>query len=317
MPSHATTVSTGHLGAVVRLQMQALLRHIRRARRGDPTAVHQARVASRRLRETVPVTVTGGVADGHVDPGKDIRRITRALGLVREMDVSLSEFERDAARHDWPPAAVAHLRDHLRADRERRVREMRAKLDRVDMDRLEDQIEALASACETEPSAAWQQAVGARARKRAQRFAQTLRAAGTLYAPEALHATRIAGKKLRYALEVARGALGAPVGRDIGTLERLQDLLGRLHDLQVLQDHLRAIVIPPDNRGLRDGMAAIERELHAECRMLHARFLTHVDRLQRLADRVGELAPALLAPRRMSRMRTADGRRPSRRRALA
>jgi CHAD domain-containing protein len=293
--------------------MQALLRHIRRARRGDPTAVHQARVASRRLRETVPVT--GGVADGHVDPGKDIRRITRALGLVREMDVSLSEFERDAARHDWPPAAVAHLRDHLAAERERRVRDMRAKLDRVDMDRLEDRIEALASACETEPSVAWQRAVGARARKRAQRFGKALRAAGTIYAPEALHATRIAGKKLRYALEVARGALGAPVGRDIGALERLQDLLGRLHDLQVLQDHLRAIA--PENRGLRDGMAAIERELDAECRMLHARFLTHVDRLHRLADRVGALAPALLAPRRMSRMRTADGRRPSRRRALA
>jgi CHAD domain-containing protein len=293
--------------------MQALLRHIRRARRGDPTAVHQARVASRRLRETVPVT--GGVADGHVDPGKDIRRITRALGLVREMDVSRSEFERDAARHDWPPAAVAHLRDHLAAERERRVRDKRAKLDRVDMDRLEDRIEALASACETEPSVAWQRAVGARARKRAQRFGKALRAAGTIYAPEALHATRIAGKKLRYALEVARGALGAPVGRDIGALERLQDLLGRLHDLQVLQDHLRAIA--PENRGLRDGMAAIERELDAECRMLHARFLTHVDRLHRLADRVGALAPALLAPRRMSRMRTADGRRPSRRRALA
>jgi CHAD domain-containing protein len=293
--------------------MQALLRHIRRARRGDPTAVHQARVASRRLRETVPVT--GGVADGHVDPGKDIRRITRALGLVREMDVSLSEFERDAARHDWPPAAVAHLRDHLAAERERRVRDMRAKLDRVDMDRLEDRIEALASACETEPSVAWQRAVGARARKRAQRFGKALRAAGTIYAPEALHATRIAGTKLRYALEVARGALGAPVGRDIGALERLQDLLGRLHDLQVLQDHLRAIA--PENRGLRDGMAAIERELDAECRMLHARFLPHVDRLHRLADRVGALAPALLAPRRMSRMRTPDGRRPSRRRALA
>jgi CHAD domain-containing protein len=231
------------------------------------------------------------------------------------MDVSLSEFERDAARHDWPPAAVAHLRDHLAAERERRVRDMRAKLDRVDMDRLEDRIEALASACETEPSVAWQRAVGARTRKRAQRFGKALRAAGTIYAPEALHATRIAGKKLRYALEVARGALGAPVGRDIGALERLQDLLGRLHDLQVLQDHLRAIA--PENRGLRDGMAAIERELDAECRMLHARFLTHVDRLHRLADRVGALAPALLAPRRMSRMRTADGRRPSRRRALA
>jgi CHAD domain-containing protein len=233
------------------------------------------------------------------------------------MDVSLGEFDRDAALHDWPAAAVAHLRDHLGAERERRVRDMRAKLDRVDLDRLDDRIDALASACDSEPSAAWQRAVAARARKRAQRFAEALRASGTLYAPEALHAARIAGKKLRYALEVARAALGAPVGRDIGALERLQDLLGRLHDLQVLQDHLRAIVVAPENRALRDGMAAIERELDAECRMLHARFLTHVDRLQQLADRVEQLAPALLAPRRMSRMRTPDGRRPSRRRALA
>ena len=51
---------------------------------GDAEALHQARVASRRIREALPLEIR--------PPRKlmrQVRRITRALGPVRELDVAL------------------------------------------------------------------------------------------------------------------------------------------------------------------------------------------------------------------------------------
>ena len=54
---------------------------------GDDLAVHQARVTSRRLREAVPVLATGLTGSKAGKARKKIRRLTRALGSVRELDV--------------------------------------------------------------------------------------------------------------------------------------------------------------------------------------------------------------------------------------
>ena len=48
------------------------------------------------------------------------------------------------------------------------------------------------------------------------------------------HATRIAGKRLRYLLEPLRGARGADSSQAVQVLKELQDLLGELHDAHVL-----------------------------------------------------------------------------------
>ena len=56
------------------------------ARAGEVSAIHQARVATRRLREALPLVARGA-------PGRKlaraVRRLTRALGPVRELDVAL------------------------------------------------------------------------------------------------------------------------------------------------------------------------------------------------------------------------------------
>ena len=65
---------------------------------GDGIGVHQARVASRRLREAVPVLARD------VKPGKakkahgKVRKLTRALGTVRELDVTLTVLNELAER---------------------------------------------------------------------------------------------------------------------------------------------------------------------------------------------------------------------------
>src|SRR5437016_6346268 len=84
---------------------RALRRHLSAAVAGKDIGVHQARVASRRLREALPV-LTDGLhhTKGRKAQGK-IRRLTQALGAVRELDVTLHLVDELAERPSVPSAA--------------------------------------------------------------------------------------------------------------------------------------------------------------------------------------------------------------------
>ena len=65
-------------------QVQRFTRALARARRGEPTGVHQARVASRRIREILPLVETWELAgedesQRHRRRLKDVRRVAAAL----------------------------------------------------------------------------------------------------------------------------------------------------------------------------------------------------------------------------------------------
>src|SRR4029078_2795155 len=81
---------------------RALRRQLTAAIAGKDAGVHQARVASRRLREALPV-LTEGLQ--HTKSGKaerKIRRLTQALGTVRELDVTLHLIDELADRPAGP-----------------------------------------------------------------------------------------------------------------------------------------------------------------------------------------------------------------------
>src|SRR6185369_7005168 len=62
---------------------------------GDARALHQARVASRRLREILPVLQVAPDVTSRL--GKRLRRVTQRLGVVRELDVLCLLIEELAA----------------------------------------------------------------------------------------------------------------------------------------------------------------------------------------------------------------------------
>ncbi|HUF47098.1 MAG TPA: CHAD domain-containing protein, partial [Vicinamibacterales bacterium] len=114
--SHATTAVSTRLARRIEREARALRRHLRRARDGDVEGVHQARVASRRLREMLPLA--GLAAPDEVRAlTRVVRRVGRLFGPVREIDVSRAIWDAQARDGDWPPAVVAALERHAVAER--------------------------------------------------------------------------------------------------------------------------------------------------------------------------------------------------------
>ena len=244
-------------------------------------------MATRRLREAVPVLTTG-LKGGKADAARrKIRRLTRALGTVRELDVTMHILDELARRPEVPRNALEDVRAHVVAERDARRDVMLERLERVDSDKLNRRLQAVATTLSRCDANAWRVALASRLVKRAGRLTAAIREAGHIYAADRLHQVRIAAKKLRYAMELAADGRVPGAGRLVAQLKRAQDTLGRLHDLQVLQHHVAAVAsAPPSRRGGHDGgLGVIEQALEAECRHLHGKYLASSQSLLDAAER--------------------------------
>jgi CHAD domain-containing protein len=248
---------------LIRLRVGALVRMLPAARKGDRESLHQARVATRRLREVLPL----------VDPGargqrlrRKVRRLTRALGPVRELDVALETL--DALAGEVPRSAVAHLKLALKEERRRMTAAMLHEVARVDLDKLRRRVIA---AARLDPEVDGR----ARAARRAARLYSAIEAAGSIYLPDRLHDVRIAVKKLRYAFELVHRVNGARAVARLRRLRQAQDLLGRMHDLEVLIARVRGVQGSPQapTLSLSADLDRLVRRLETECRQLHGQYM--------------------------------------------
>ena len=271
-------VTSGRSELLIRQRLGALTRMLPGARAGEVTAIHQARVATRRLREALPLVArrSSGRKLARV-----VRRLTRALGPVRELDVALLTLAELAGTRDVPRAGVSALQQVIRLERSRLHLDMRRTIDRSDLQKLSGKL--LAAAKKHDESAPRARAADskqlaaarARASRRAERLAASIENAAAIYLPDRLHEVRIAVKKLRYAMEIVRELSGSRATVRIMTLKRAQDLLGRIHDLEVLIARTRAIQGSTNAPTLRVSadMDLLVRRLENECRRLHGRYI--------------------------------------------
>ena len=279
-------------------------------KRADVRSVHRARVASRRLREVLPVLQLD--ADTTRKVGKRLRKVTERLGAVRELDVLLLEIAKLTASGKYPGRALGRVAAMVSGEREHARARLEEKLPVSQLHRLAAKIEKIAHALktkDTEPGRsrpalrAWRWAIDARVARRSATLTAAITTAGAVYLPERLHGVRISVKKLRYALEMLADLAGAKATPDLQQLRRTQDYLGRLHDLQVLIDHVRQVqasLTPPDLAAWKE-LDALVASLEDQCRRLHGRYMRERDVLTALAGRLSGRGAQLAARRTASR----------------
>lgn len=261
---------------MLRQRFDALLGALPAAARGDVTGVHHARVASRRIRAAIPLLPDRTARKLE----RAMRRLTRALGPVRELDVTLGIVDGLADARALPRPAVAALRQAIAEERERLREVVAREVEHGELEKLKKKTLAALhdrkSASSPADAADRLQRARGRAARRAERLQDTIDHAAGLYLPDRLHDVRIAVKKLRYAMEVVSELRRSRARARIHALKNAQDLLGRMHDLEVLIARTRAVQGSPNAPNLRVSadLDALVRRLETECRQLHSQYMT-------------------------------------------
>jgi CHAD domain-containing protein len=290
---------------LLRSRLDRFARLLHGVEQGDVRAIHRTRVASRRLRELLPVLqLDGNTAERLADR---LRIVTRRLGEVRELDVLLAVVGELHAADGASRRVLGQIGGEIRRSRDR-AREKRVGKRLVsELHRISRKLSSAADSLEkreddARQTRAWRWAAEARVARRAELLRDAIAEAGALYIPERLHTVRIALKKFRYAVEVEQEVSRQERPAELRTLKRGQDLLGRMHDLQVLIDTARATqasVNTPNVATWREYDALVNR-LERECRQLHARYMRERDAIAAVAEKRAAKA---------HREKHADGRR--------
>ena len=228
------------VAAVVTQGLARLLDHDWRLRsavhRTAPEDIHQARVASRRLRSDVRTfdVVLDPIWVKHVR--NDLKWLGSALGRARDVDVLDDQLEgapeelhlqltreRDGA-DEQISTVLSSDRYLLLLDR------LHAAADHPPFVIGEDGIRGEDKAREVLPVV-----VGARWRA----LRRQVRKAGAHPSDQCLHRIRIKSKQLRYAAEAAVPVIGKPARRTATAAEKLQTVLGEHHDAVTAESWLR------------------------------------------------------------------------------
>jgi CHAD domain-containing protein len=293
MPAAATR------SELLRKRVEQFTRVLHAVENGDVRALHLARVASRRMRELVPMLQLERPVSRKF--ARRLRKITKRLGTVRELDVLLIQIDELHVSGRSGSGGLGRVGVRVSKARDEARKRLSEEMPTSDMARLARKLERLADVLAEKERASskatvrnWRWAIEARVAKRAARLAAAMTAAGALYLPDRLHSVRIAVKRLRYAVELSTEAAGARGGADIRLLKRGQDVLGRLHDVQMLVDQVRqtqASLAPPNLTVWRE-LDKLVASLEDDCRRLHARYMRLRDALAALTERRGEQAQA-------------------------
>jgi CHAD domain-containing protein len=268
----------------------ALLDQLPGVRDGNADAVHDARVATRRLRALMPIL---SVCYPHADlkgTARTVKKAGRALGRVRDLDVALEligELERTL-----PPVAghAADVRASLAAKQLSARRRLVKEFDDLPLADLKNVPAHLPGGRWIVSRVSGQECDGP-VRKALGEQAAALRDAiehgSGVYFPKRAHAVRIDAKKLRYVLEMASDPEAiAPGG--LKALKKTQEVLGSLHDREVLRDRFARLA--KKDKDDESTVEAVVAAIGAECERLFATYVTRRASLLEVCDAVERFA---------------------------
>ena len=223
-----------------------LLLQLPAARLGtDPEGVHQARVATRRMRSDLKTFEPLLDPEWSTGLGVELGWLIEELGAVRDADILGAKLRDVIARHpeidhDAARRVLHQVRLKRRRDRRHLLRHLGDERTMVLFDHL-----VAASADPATVSRADRPArdvMPKLVRKRWKRLDRAIRGLGRHPTPTELHAVRILAKRVRYATEAVAPAAGKQARRFAEDAARIQDALGELNDAAVAGAWLTAIL---------------------------------------------------------------------------
>jgi CHAD domain-containing protein len=241
------------------------------ARLGDnPEELHDLRLAGRRL-DGIIRQFQSTLSSSFLRIRPTLKKVLRALGEVRDLDVALSELETfGRALPESDQDSVEPLKMYLASERSRARERMLTVLDSVTAQKNLQKLTSLLSA----PSAVPQQSLPESARKAMtdmirRRYRKVRKGADALTSEssmEAYHAVRGQVKKLRYVLESVAVIYEKPAEDMLRALRRWQDRLGVHQDAAVASRRLQALAGAPP------------KGIPSETLFLMGRFAEHYER---------------------------------------
>lgn len=230
-----------HVRAAIAAQVGELLAHDPGTRLGEEIEeLHQARVATRRLRAILRA------ASPLLDPEwtrslrDELAWLGRALGPVRDLDVLLERLREEI--DDLEPAERRAARRFLELLGDEREADRAAMLEAMSTDRygrLLAGLEAAGVAPRAHPSDVALEDVAA---KEFRKLRKAVRALPPQPGDDELHAIRIRGKRARYAAELAAGIVGKPARAFVKDAKAFQDVIGEHQDAVVAEERVRGLL---------------------------------------------------------------------------
>jgi CHAD domain-containing protein len=264
------------VSAAVASSIARLVAHDAGVRLGDDVeSVHQARVATRRLRSDLR-TFRPVIDANWSEPLRDeLQWLGERLGEVRDADVLLGRL--DARLDTLPHADADGAEELLEALRRQRSEARESLLGALRSDRYVALLDRLVDATHRVPPAADDAAIDELELERLvrrpwKRLRDAVAALDHEPPDEDLHAVRIRAKRTRYAAEAVAPAIGRPARKFARRIADVQDILGEHQDAVVAEQWLRR-QLRPDSSGsmmfVAGELAAVER---AAARTARARF---------------------------------------------
>jgi CHAD domain-containing protein len=254
----------------------ALLRgHLPGLLDGHLDSIHNARIATRRIREILPLTHESRRRPDTGDFSSRIRELGRSLGRVRDADVRIELLRHFETRLPQAASSLAWVRQRQERERLMLTRKLVKRLERLgvgeELGRRSSGAVRQRRGLFAAMTGAWRHELRLLVAARAKAAGDAVVHATGVYFPRRSHTARIAIKKFRYALEISAqtGLLAEPLL--LRTLKKAQDLLGDLHDRQTLIDELSDIAGTPGVDPAQ--IAVVVRMAEAEIADLHARVL--------------------------------------------
>ncbi len=214
---------------------------------GDIEYVHKMRVASRRLRTGLGMFKECFPPDRRKDWRRVIENVTQHLGPARDLDVQIEYVRRFTQDHDDPVLQPGLLRflHHLQTQRTELQDEVARAVKQLRKEPMLRELRKHLRRLRRTSRAGWQEQFAERysddaraiaQRKILRRYREFLAYEGFVPDPSAcleLHQMRIAGKQLRYAMELFDPFWLGGLKGYTETIREFQQLLGEMHDCDV------------------------------------------------------------------------------------